>query len=97
MNSKQFAIVATITFFVGMVWLISDVIFKTKASIPISAKLESLLEEVNPNFDSKVLKLIGEETLDQTSVIVPSPIPSEEGEISPNPDNEASESAQPPT
>lgn len=63
MNQRQFVLVLTITFFVGMVWLISDIIFNTKASIPISDKLESLLEPVNPNFDPRVLKDI-EETAD---------------------------------
>ncbi len=60
MNQRQFALVLTITFFVGMVWLISDIIFNTKASIPVSDKLESLLEPINPNFNPKVLKEIEE-------------------------------------
>lgn len=94
MNNKQFAVVATITFLVGMVWLITDIIFKTKASIPISAKLESSLEEVNPNFDSKVLDIIDKETLDKLSVTVPPPEASITPEVSPNPSQEASPSAK---
>lgn len=85
MNSRQFAVVVSITFFVGMLWLITDIIFKTKASIPISPKLESLLEPINPNFDSKILDLIDKETLDKSSVLI---TPSS------NPNQEASGSAQ---
>lgn len=91
MNSKQFAIVATITFLVGMAWLFTDIIFRTKASIEISPKLQSLLEPVTPNFDSKVLDIIDEETLDKSTVTVPAPVPSA---ASPNPDIESTPSAQ---
>lgn len=89
MNSRQFAIVATITFLVGMVWLATDIIFRTKASIPISSKLQSLLEPVNPNFDLKVLERIDKETLDKSSVAVPESIP----EASPIPENESTPSS----
>ncbi len=70
MNSKQFAMIVGITFFVGMVWLISDIIFNTKASIPISPKLETSLEPVNPNFNSRVLDIIGTE-VSETGVDIP--------------------------
>ena len=56
MNQRQFALVLTITFFVGIVWLVFDVLFNTKASIPVSDKLEFLLEPINPNFNPEVLK-----------------------------------------
>lgn len=91
MNSKQFAIVATITFLVGMAWLVTDIIFRTKASIEISPKLQSLLEPVTPNFDSKVLDIIEQETLDKSTVTIPSPSPIT---ASPNPDIESTPSAQ---
>jgi hypothetical protein len=64
MNARQFAVVAGITFFVGMVWLTSDIIFNTKASIPISPKLQSLLEPVNPNFNPRVIEVINTEVRD---------------------------------
>lgn len=70
MNSRQFAIVAAFTFFVGMVWLVADIIFNTKASVPISDKLQVLLEPVNPNFNTRVLDLINSETLDSSEVII---------------------------
>ncbi len=70
MNSRQFAIVIGITFIVGMVWLAADIIFNTKASIEISPKLQTLLESVNPNFNSRVLEIIEKETLDISDVKV---------------------------
>lgn len=74
MNSKQFAMVVGITFFVGMVWLVSDIIFNTKASIPISPKLETSLEPVNPNFNSRILDIIGTE-VSEIGVDIPAPTP----------------------
>lgn len=70
MRNKQFLTLIIITFFVGMVWLIADIIFNTKASIPISDKLQTLLEPVNPNFNARVLEIIDKETLDQSLVPV---------------------------
>ena len=82
MNGKQFATILTITFIVGMVWLISDIIFNTKPSIPTSPKLEDLLEPVNPSFNSRVLDTIEKEVLDpgtvKSRVKIPSPGPSAE-------------------
>lgn len=68
MSGRQFAVIVSITFFVGMVWLISDIIFNTKASIPVSPKLESLLTPVNPNFNSRVLDIIDKEVLNSNSI-----------------------------
>lgn len=68
MSGKQFAIIVTITFIVGMVWLISDIIFNTKPSIPVSPKLETLLQPVNPNFNSRVLDIIDQEVIDPSSL-----------------------------
>lgn len=88
MNGKQFAIVAVITFVVGMIWLISDIIFNTKASITISDKLQVLLEPVNPTFNSRVLDMIGEETLNTDSIIISAP---------PSPSSSPSPSVEPAT
>lgn len=77
MSGKQFTIIVVITFIVGMVWLISDIIFNTKASIPISEKLESSLQPINPTFNSRVLDIIEREVVDSsvaqsvTTTIVP--------------------------
>lgn len=76
MNNRQFVILVIITFFVGMVWLIADIIFNTKASIPISPKLQTLLEPVNPNFNERVLEIIGKETLSRNAISVSDAIPS---------------------
>lgn len=73
MNSKQFMIVVVITFIVGMVWLVSDIIFNTKASIPISEKLQSSLEPINPTFNSRILEVIGSETMSTSEVAVNEP------------------------
>lgn len=70
MNSKQFVIVLVITFAAGMVWLVSDIIFNTKASIPISEKLQSSLEPINPTFNSRVLEVISGETLSTNQITV---------------------------
>lgn len=64
MSGKQFAIVVSITFIVGMIWLISDIIFNTKPSIPLNPKLETILQPVNPNFNSRVLEIIDTEVSD---------------------------------
>lgn len=61
MSAKQFAIIVVITFIVGIIWLVSDIIFNTKASIPDNPKINTLLEPINPNFNPRVLKLIDEE------------------------------------
>lgn len=104
MRNKQFLTLVIITFFVGMVWLIADIIFNTKASIPISDKLQTLLEPVNPNFNARVLEIIDKETLDQSLVpaseAVPMPSPSPEPAFIPasepplNPDTEGSPSGE---
>ncbi len=82
MNIKQFVVIAVITFFVGMVWLVTDIIFNTKASIPVSPKLQTLLEDVNPNFNERVLEQIEEETIErdivpqsETTITQPEPQP----------------------
>lgn len=61
MSSKQFAAIVVITFIVGIIWLVSDIIFNTKASIPDNPQLNTLLEPINPNFNSRVLELIAGE------------------------------------
>ncbi len=74
-----------------MVWLVTDIIFNTKASIPVSPKQQTLLEAVNPNFNERVLEKIGEETIDkslipdsETSIALPSPSPQPIIESSPS-------------
>lgn len=64
MNGRQFAVLLSITFVVGMIWLISDIIFNTQASIPVSPKLETSLQPVNPSFNSRILDIINEEIID---------------------------------
>lgn len=61
MNSKQFATIVVITFIVGIIWLVSDIIFNTKASIPDNPKLNTLLQPINPNFNPRILNLIEKE------------------------------------
>lgn len=63
MSGRQFAVIVSITFIVGMIWLISDIIFNTKASITVSPKLETLLAPINPSFNSRVLDIIDKEVL----------------------------------
>lgn len=64
MTGKQFATILTITFIVGMVWLVSDIIFNTKPSIPANPQLEILLKPINPNYDPRVLEVIDKEVID---------------------------------
>lgn len=73
MTGKQFAVIATITFIVGMIWLVSDIIFNTKASIPVSPQLETALSPLNPSFNSRILDLIGQEVsgVDLEAIPVP--------------------------
>lgn len=76
MNSRQFVTVVIITFIVGMIWLIADILFNTKASIEVNQELQSSLEPVNPNFNTRVLDMIGEvsESAPAPSII---PIPTQ--------------------
>lgn len=73
MSPKQFATIIVITFIVGIIWLVSDIIFNTKASIPDNPKLNTLLEPINPNFNPRVLKLIDEEVPLTASIPVNKP------------------------
>lgn len=66
MSGKQFATIVTITFIVGMLWLVFDIIFNTKPSIPVSPQLETLLKPINPNFNPRVLDVIDKEVLDRS-------------------------------
>lgn len=75
MNSKQFATVLVITFVVGMIWLAADIMFNTKASIPVSDTLQSTLEQVNPTFNGRVLEMIAAETLSTNEIQVTTPAP----------------------
>lgn len=68
MSGKQFAVIVSISFIVGMIWLIADIIFNTKPSIPVNPKLETLLQGVNPNFNSRVLEIIDKEVLDANMI-----------------------------
>ena len=69
MNNRQFAILISITFFVGMLWLVADILFNTKPSIEISPKLQTSLDQVNPNFNPRVLKIIEDEVADTAPAI----------------------------
>ncbi len=70
MTGKQFATLVIITFIVGMVWLISDIIFNTKASVPVSEKLETLLSPVNPTFNQRLLDSIDKDVT-ETNLTTP--------------------------
>ncbi len=79
MSGKQFATILVITFIVGIIWLVSDILFNVKPSIPENPKLNTLLQPINPNFDPRVLQTIDEEVVEPDSVPRPStratPIP----------------------
>ena len=94
MNNKQFAVVAAITFLVGMIWLAADIIFNTKASIPISPKLQTLLDPVNPNFNPRVLDLINNEVSEKSPEEVPQQQPVETAPVVPTSKQSSTESAQ---
>lgn len=70
MSTKQFAILISITFVVCMIWLGADIAFNTKASIPVSDKLQTLLEPVNPNFNPRVLEIIEKEVAEEAPTAV---------------------------
>ncbi len=70
MNSKQFATVLVITFIVGMIWLGADIWRNTKASVPVSDKLQAALEQVTPTFNNRVLDIIDKEVLSKNDVSV---------------------------
>jgi hypothetical protein len=60
MNRNQFLTVVVITFIVVIVWVIADILFNTKSSLPPNPNLPSLLEDVNPTFNSEALNRISE-------------------------------------
>lgn len=66
MNRKEFVLILVITFIVIMIWLGYDLFFKTKASIQTDAKLQSILDPINPDFDQAALEIIKK---------VPDPLP----------------------
>jgi hypothetical protein len=94
MNNKQFATLVSITFLVGMMWLIADIIFNTKASIPVSPKLQTLLEPLNPNFNPRVLEIIDKEVPEKAPITAAQPLPVEITSQSFNVSQEGSASAQ---
>lgn len=61
MSGKQFAVIVVITFIVGVIWLVSDIIFNTKPSVPVKPEMETLLQPINPNFNPRVLNIIAQE------------------------------------
>ena len=71
MSGKQFAVIVIITFIVGMIWLVSDIIFNTKASISVSPQLETALQPVSPNFESKTLEVIAREVSGEDLIETP--------------------------
>lgn len=68
MSGKQFATILVITFIVGIIWLVSDILFNVKPSIPENPKLNTLLQPINPNFDPRILQTIDEEVVDSNSI-----------------------------
>ena len=100
MNSKQFATVLVITFIVGMIWLGADIWRNTKASVPVSDKLQAALEPVTPTFNNRVLEIINKEVLSKSSVSFSTLPPSSlnlteaDNEVSSSVINEASPAAQ---
>lgn len=74
MTGKQFATILMITFIVGIIWLVSDILFNTKPSVPVNPKLDSLLQPINPNFNPRVLEIIRNEVPDTASIPEPTPV-----------------------
>lgn len=57
MSKKQFIFVLICTFIVVVIWVIADLIH-TKPSVPLNPKLETLLDQINPQFDQAVLEQV---------------------------------------
>ncbi len=71
MNRREFFIILSITFFVFILWIVSDIIH-TKPSIPQDPKLPQVLEPVRPEFDTEALDLIKNISL---TIASPQPLP----------------------
>lgn len=54
MDKKELAVIAVITFIVVATW-IASAILGTKSTIPINPKLETLLKNLNPDFDQSLI------------------------------------------
>lgn len=55
MNRKEFTVVLIFTFIVIVIWIIADIIY-TEPSVTADPKIQPLLEEVDPNFDTAILE-----------------------------------------
>lgn len=58
MDKKELAVITVITFIVVAIW-IASAILGTKSTIPNSPKLETLLKNLNPDFDQSLIDQIG--------------------------------------
>lgn len=85
MSGKQFATILIITFIVGIIWLVSDILFNVKPSIPENPKLNTLLQPINPNFDPRILQTIDEEVIDSNSIPRPTTVKTTPLPASPSP------------
>lgn len=54
MNRKEFIIILIATFFVTMVWIVSEVIH-AKPSVEVDTKIQTLIEPISPTFDQTIL------------------------------------------
>jgi hypothetical protein len=97
MTGKQFATILVITFIVGLIWLVSDILFNVKPSVPVNPQLNTLLQPINPNFDPRVLEMIENEVVTPDLRSLPSrqPAPSVSPQPSPSPRSTTSPSPSP--
>lgn len=57
MNRKEWMIAAILTFITICVWVVGDILH-TRAQVEIPAKIQELIEPINPELNTKPLELV---------------------------------------
>ena len=55
MTKKEWLIAATLTFITICAWVVFDILH-TRAKVEIPAKLQEIIEPINPKLDTKILE-----------------------------------------
>lgn len=73
-TKKEFLVVLVITFIVTMLWIIAEILH-TRPGTPLNPKIQTLIQDINPEFDQETLKLINTKlnSLPEQPIFLPPP------------------------
>lgn len=57
MNKKEFLVIAIITLITACAWAFFDILH-TRSNTEVSAKVQQVIEPIDPNFDQQAIKLL---------------------------------------